>query len=672
MQRGIGARPSGRLTLWLIVALMVAGGLISASRGTTAVTTPATGAPTCSAATYVVKSGDSWSVIASRSAVSMSSLLAANAATVATNLYPGQTLCLPASAVVPTTTPTNSTAPSSTTPTSGPKPTAVPLSFFPVQGPCGFTDSWGAPRSNGRRHQGVDILAKTGLYVYAVRDGVLTKKYVDTPGGLSGNGWRLTATDGTYFFYAHFSAFPAGLAVGSVVKAGQIIGFIGMTGSAGAPHLHFEVHPGGGEPINPTPTVRAVDGCKTSVVPPQPGGVIPGPAPSGGGTTTTTQPSSGSTTAPTTTKPPTNTAPTTTKPPATTAPPTTQPGSNPGSIVPTANGTLWRFVAPALALDTGGNRLTAGTAKTVSIANLAGVPTGTPGVLLRIAARNISGNGFLIVHPCDAPQPQAVTISLTPGRLNAATAMVSSLSSRFCVTSSVATDVRIDVVAFVAVDGVGVQPVIAKRAVDTRSNTRLAANGTRGLSLRTLGVPSGSVAATVTVTLLNPASAGSLGIGPCGGTPWIVPFQLAPVQSFTAVVRTNDAGICMSSTVAADAIADVTGVWGGPKPLLPVAPRRVFDSRSGAAVGGAPITVTIPGLAANVTQAQLTITVVGGSTGAAVFAWPCNQPRPSASVATAPAKIVASLSATVGVSNGTLCLASTGSVHIIIDVTGAG
>ena len=86
----------------------------------------------------------------------------------------------------------------------------------------------------------------------------------------------MTIADGTYFFYAHMSAFAPGLSVGSAVKAGQIIGQVGMTGDAPIPHLHFEVHPGGGASVNPTPYVKAVDGCKTSAVPPQPGDVVPG------------------------------------------------------------------------------------------------------------------------------------------------------------------------------------------------------------------------------------------------------------------------------------------------------------------------------------------------------------------------------------------------------------
>jgi hypothetical protein len=152
---------------------------------------------------------------------------------------------------------------------------SVSIDVFPVQGPCSFSDTYAAPRSGGRVHEGVDVIAKAGQWVYAVKAGTLTKKYLNAPGSLSGNGWRLTAGDGTYFFYAHLSAFAAGLTIGSPVTAGQIIGQIGMTGAAPIPHLHFEVHPGGGASVNPTPVVKAVDGCKNSAVPPQPNGIPP-------------------------------------------------------------------------------------------------------------------------------------------------------------------------------------------------------------------------------------------------------------------------------------------------------------------------------------------------------------------------------------------------------------
>ena len=143
------------------------------------------------------------------------------------------------------------------------------ISVFPSQGRCSFADTWQQSRPGGRQHEGVDIMGVKGLALYAVVDGTITKMY-GADAVLSGNALRLTTSDGTYFFYAHLDSFAAGIAVGSVVKAGQIIGYMGATGHAGSPHLHFEVHPKGGAPVNPYPIVKAVDACDVTDVLPQP------------------------------------------------------------------------------------------------------------------------------------------------------------------------------------------------------------------------------------------------------------------------------------------------------------------------------------------------------------------------------------------------------------------
>ena len=141
------------------------------------------------------------------------------------------------------------------------------LQAFPVQGRCGFSDSWQAPRPGGRLHEGVDIIGARGLAIYAVADGVITRML--TGGTLSGNSIRLTIADGTYFFYAHLDGFAAGLSAGQTVRAGQVIGYLGSTGAT-SNHLHFEVHPKGGAPVNPYPIVKAVDACNVTELLPQP------------------------------------------------------------------------------------------------------------------------------------------------------------------------------------------------------------------------------------------------------------------------------------------------------------------------------------------------------------------------------------------------------------------
>jgi hypothetical protein len=107
-----------------------------------------------------------------------------------------------------------------------------------------------------KQHEGDDIFATYGAPVVAVQDGTITGVST-TP--IGGNNIHLTASRGDYFYYAHLSRFTTGLAQGQHVVAGQTIGYVGDTGDAKGtpPHLHFEIHPGGGAAVDPTPYLDA-------------------------------------------------------------------------------------------------------------------------------------------------------------------------------------------------------------------------------------------------------------------------------------------------------------------------------------------------------------------------------------------------------------------------------
>jgi len=120
-----------------------------------------------------------------------------------------------------------------------------------------FRDTWGAPRSGGRRHKGVDVFAPYGSPSYAVTNGVISNIH---SGGNGGKMVYLRGDDGNEYFYSHMSSYAS--SEGDRVRAGEIIAYVGDTGNArgGSPHVHFEVHPGGGAPINPTPFTHRVCG----------------------------------------------------------------------------------------------------------------------------------------------------------------------------------------------------------------------------------------------------------------------------------------------------------------------------------------------------------------------------------------------------------------------------
>jgi len=210
---------------------------------------------------YTVVSGDSWFGIAERAGTTVSALLRSNDASAERVLYPGQQIRLPAGVAAPAS--------------SGSSGGSFRMAAAPTQGPCWFSDSWGDARPGGRRHVGADVFTLSRAYVYAVADGRLTMRKWAQPGNISGNAWRLTADDGTAYFYAHLFDFAPDLRVGSRVEAGQIIGWVGATGNTDAEHLHFEIRPGGGGPIDPHPTLRAQGACKQGTPYTQPGGWVP-------------------------------------------------------------------------------------------------------------------------------------------------------------------------------------------------------------------------------------------------------------------------------------------------------------------------------------------------------------------------------------------------------------
>lgn len=148
---------------------------------------------------------------------------------------------------------------------------APPENFPMAPSPrCEILDNFGDGRGGGRVHEGEDIMATKGQEVYAMVDGTLTLQVVDGSGqsgaSLSGNLWQLTATTGgTYYVYAHLSAFAPGLAKGSKVLKGQLLGYVGDTGNPGPGnyHLHFEIHPGGGKAVDPLPLLRPVPAACT-------------------------------------------------------------------------------------------------------------------------------------------------------------------------------------------------------------------------------------------------------------------------------------------------------------------------------------------------------------------------------------------------------------------------
>lgn len=116
-----------------------------------------------------------------------------------------------------------------------------------------FEDTFGAARPGNRVHQGTDVFAPEGTEVYAVDVGRVEFRTGDK---LGGNVAVLHSDDKTRYVYSHLSAFEG---TPRRVIPGSLIGRVGHTGNAAKtpPHLHFEIHPLEGAPINPFAALTA-------------------------------------------------------------------------------------------------------------------------------------------------------------------------------------------------------------------------------------------------------------------------------------------------------------------------------------------------------------------------------------------------------------------------------
>ncbi len=134
---------------------------------------------------------------------------------------------------------------------------------FPIAGPYGqpLVGTFGAPRMPGTPdahwHQGIDIFAPAGTPLVAAERGVVTKVGSNRLGGLTV--W-LHGESGTDWYYAHLLAHAPDLVEGQLVEAGTLLGYVGNTGNAltTPSHLHLELHPNGGDAVDPFPLLNVI------------------------------------------------------------------------------------------------------------------------------------------------------------------------------------------------------------------------------------------------------------------------------------------------------------------------------------------------------------------------------------------------------------------------------
>jgi peptidoglycan LD-endopeptidase LytH len=102
-------------------------------------------------------------------------------------------------------------------------------------------DSFEQPRSDGRHHEAIDILAPRGTPVFAAVDGTIRKLFTSGAGGLTI--YEFDVPQNRIYYYAHLDRYRDGLHEQETVAHGEVIGYVGTSGNAPAntPHLHFAI-----------------------------------------------------------------------------------------------------------------------------------------------------------------------------------------------------------------------------------------------------------------------------------------------------------------------------------------------------------------------------------------------------------------------------------------------
>ena len=136
--------------------------------------------------------------------------------------------------------------------------------LFPLKdfNPASLRDNFDEGRGK-RKHEALDIMAPRGTQVVAVDDGRVAKLFRSVAGGITV--YQFDRDEKYIYYYAHLDSYAQGLAEGSVLKRGDLVGFVGSTGNAPAhaPHLHFTIFELGpdkkwwkGAAINPYPYLK--------------------------------------------------------------------------------------------------------------------------------------------------------------------------------------------------------------------------------------------------------------------------------------------------------------------------------------------------------------------------------------------------------------------------------
>ncbi len=371
-----------------------------------------------------------------------------------------------------------------------------------------------------------------------------------------------------------------------------------------------------------------------------------------------------------------------------------------GVAQPTSSPTGFAPLAPARIVDTreaqGTSRLAAGTVSRIQVTGQGNVPADAKAVLANVTVTNPAGSGFLTMWNCSA-RPEVSTVNFSIGETVANTATIPLDSSGgLCAFSTVSSDIVVDVGGYYSASASGrYAPVSPVRLMDSRNGVgapaRLAGGQTVELAVvGGNGIPTNATAVALNVTGVSPSLNAFITTFPCGTIPSTSSLNPAAGKITPNLVMAQVSArgtVCFFTNTDIDLVVDVVGYVSSSATnrFTPSAPFRFTDTRDNfrtevnagqngmALAAGQTMVVQIAGVrnvpaAARAISANLT--VVEATDRGFVTAWPCGDLPTASNVNYEVSAAVANAAELPLSSSGAICIYSSSSAQVIIDING--
>ena len=369
--------------------------------------------------------------------------------------------------------------------------------------------------------------------------------------------------------------------------------------------------------------------------------------------------------------------------------------------LPTSSPTGFAPLSPARIVDTrnsiGATRLNAGTVTRIQIAGLGGVPAGAKALLANVTVTGPSGPGYLTMWNCSASQPEVSTLNFSTNETvaNAATIPLD-VSGRLCAFSNMSAELLIDVGGYYATNAAGrYMPVAPARLADSRQGlgtpARLAAGQVVELPVvGVAGIPNNATAVALNVTGVGPSADSFITVFPCGELPPTSSLNPAAGKTTPNMVMAQvspNGTVCFFASTDIDLLVDVVGYTSdaASNKFTPSAPFRFTDTRDGyrtevnagqngaALAAGQTLVVQIAGVRgvpANAKAISANLTAVDSANAGYIAAFPCGAVPSTSNVNYEAAAAIANAAQLPLSADGSICIYTTASAQVIIDVNG--